>query len=115
MKKKANEEAVVETTEKKRPGRRPMTAAEKAAAAKLRAAEKEKASQRKTHSHLKPQVFVQYQSAEVDVSALEEAAKAEFHSVKKRALVTELRLYVKPEERMAYYVINGSHEGSIPF
>ena len=109
MKKKANEEAVVETTEKKRPGRRPMTAAEKAAAAELRAAEKEKAS------HLKPQVFVQYQSAEVDVSALEEAAKAEFHSVKKRALVTELRLYVKPEERMAYYVINGSHEGSIPF
>lgn len=109
MKKKANEEPVGEPKEKKRPGRRPMTAAEKTAAAKLRAAEKEKAS------HLKPDVFVQFQNVEVDVSALEEAAKSEFRGVKKRALVTELKLYVKPEERMAYYVINGSYEGSIPF
>lgn len=92
---------------KKKPGRRPMSAKEKAAAAKLRAAEKEKAA------NMKPEIVVQYQGGEMDVAALVETAKADFHSVKKRALVTALKLYIKPEEGAAYYVINEDYNGKI--
>ena len=94
---------------KKRPGRRPMTEKEKAAAAKLRAAEKKRAD------NLKPDVIVQYQDGEVDTASLVEAAKADFHQTKKRTLVTDLKIYIKPEDHMAYYIINGDHEGNIPF
>lgn len=92
---------------KKKPGRQPMTAEEKAAAAKLRAAAKEKAA------NMKPEFVLQYQGIETDMAALAEAAKADFHSVKKRALVTSLKLYIKPEEGAAYYVINEDYNGKI--
>ena len=95
--------------EKKRPGRKPMTPEEKAAAAGARAAEKAKAD------NLKPELFIQYQGDEIDLNALVEATKADFHAIKKRTLVTDLKLYVKPEDRMAYYVINEKNEGKISF
>lgn len=94
---------------KRRPGRQPMTVEEKEAAAKVRAAEKEKAD------NLKPAVIMQYQGCDVDLGVLVDAAKADFHMTKKRTLVTELKLYVKPEDHMAYYVINGTYEGKVPF
>ena len=94
---------------KKKPGRQPMTAEEKAAAAKARAEEKAKAD------NLKPEIFVQFQESEASIDALVEAAKADFRQTKKRTLITALKLYVKPEERMAYYVINESHEGKVSF
>lgn len=94
---------------KKRPGRKPMTATEKEAAAKARAAEKAKAE------NLKPTVIVQFQGNDVDMAALIEAAKADFHQAKKRALVTDMKLYVKPEERTAYYVINEEYTGSVSY
>jgi len=98
-----------EPKKQKRPGRKPMSAEDKEAAAKERAAIKEKAE------HLKPELFVQYQGAEIGIDALVEAAKADFHTTKKRTPVTDLKLYLKPEERMAYYVINGKYEGKISF
>lgn len=94
---------------KKRGGRKPMTAEEKAAAAKARAESKAKAD------NLKPTVIVQFQGSEVDLDTLVEAAKANFRETKKRTLVTDLKLYVKPEERMAYYVVNEKYNGSISF
>jgi len=94
---------------KKRCGRRAMTAAEKEAAAKARAEEKAKAD------NLKPVVVMQFQGSEVELSALVEAAKAEFHKEKKRTPVTDLKLYVKPEEHAAYYVVNGKYSGSISY
>ena len=109
MRRKASAKEAVESTEKKRPGRKPMTAEEKEAAAKLRAVEKEKAD------NLKPVLILQYQDADVDMTALAEAAKADFRSRKRRTLVTDLKLYVKPEEHTAYYVINGSAEGKVSF
>lgn len=96
-------------SEQKKAGRKPMTPEEKAAAAEARAAEKAKASQ------LKPEVFVQFQGNEFSMDAVVEAAKADFHATKKRTLVTDLKLYVKPEERVAYYVVNGKFEGKISF
>ena len=95
--------------EKKRPGRKPMSPEEKAAAEKVRAAEKAKAA------NLKPEFVIQYQGSDIDLGALAESAKADFHTAKKRTLVTGLKLYIKPEERTAYYVVNEKHEGKILF
>ena len=79
------------------------------AAAKLRAAEKEKAA------NLKPELMIQYQDIEVNTADLVDAAKADFHNAKKRTLITDLKLYIKPEDRTAYYVINETFNGKIPF
>lgn len=108
MPKKKTMEPAVEVQEKKRPGRKPQTPKEKEAAAKLRAAEKAKAE------HLKPELVLQYQGTETDLGALAEAAKAEFRGVHKRTLVTGLKLYIKPEDQMAYYVVNETFEGKLP-
>ena len=108
-KKEAAADAVPTSETKKRTGRKPMTAAEKEAAAKVRAQEKAKAE------NLKPEFVVQYQGADIDLAALAEAAKADFRQVKKRTLITELKLYVKPEEHTVYYVINGDCTGSIAY
>lgn len=109
MRRKVSDKEIIEPTEKKRPGRKPMTAEEKEAAAELRAAKKEKAD------NLKPIVILQYQGTDVDMAALAEAAKADFHRQKKRTLVTDLKLYIKPEEHVAYYVINDNFNGKISF
>lgn len=98
------------TTEKKgRGGRKPMTQEQKAAAAEARAAAKAQAD------NLKPEFIIQYQGTDTDLSVLVETAKADFRQTKKRTLITELKLYVKPEDSMAYYVINGQFEGKISF
>ena len=97
----ANKEA------KGRGGRKPMTPEQKAAAAEARAAEKAKADS------LKPEIIVQYQGGDIILDALVDAAKADFHASKKRTLVTGLKLYVKPEDGMAYYVVNDTFEGKI--
>lgn len=94
---------------KKKGGRKPMTAEEKTAVAKTRAESKAKANS------LKPTVIVQFQGAEVDLDTLVEAAKADFKQAKKRTPITDLKLYVKPEERTAYYVVNGKHNGSVSY
>lgn len=94
---------------KKRPGRKPMSPEEKAMAAAARAEEKAKAD------NLKPELVMQYQGTEIDLETLVGAAKADFHTQRKRTLVTGLKLYIKPEEQMAYYVINEEHKGRIPF
>lgn len=94
---------------RKRPGRKPMSPEEKTAAAAARAEEKAKAD------NLKPELVMQYQGAEIDLETLVEAAKADFHTQKKRTLITGLKLYVKPEEQTAYYVINDKYEGKISF
>lgn len=109
MDKEKTVSAAAEPAAKKKGGRKPMTAEEKAAAAKVRAESKAKAG------GLKPTVIVQFQGSEVDLDTLVEAAKADFRQAKKRTPVTDLKLYVKPEERMVYYVVNEKHSGSISY
>ena len=87
-----------------KPGRKPMSEKEKAAAEKKRAATKAMAMA------MKPVVYVQYQESEAEIGALVEAAKADFKAKKKRTPITDLKLYVKPEERAAYYVVNGDEK-----
>lgn len=93
----------------KKPGRKPMTAAEKAANAKARAEEKKKADA------MTPTLTMQYGGRDIDVKALVQAAKDDFKANHKRTLLTELNLYLKPEDSTLYYVANGSTEGKIKF
>lgn len=108
-KKKDNIPTKAEGNEKRKPGRQPMTPEQKEAAAKLRAAEKEKAE------NLKPELILQFQENDVNIAELVEAAKADFHKAKKRTLVTDMKLYIKLEDRAAYYVINGENKGQVAF
>lgn len=110
MRKKAETAAAVgEESTKPKASRKTMSPEEKEAAAKARALEKEKAQ------NMRPEIFVQYQGGEISMEALVEAAKENFHEGKKRTLITSLKVYVKPEERTAYYVVNETFEGKIPF
>lgn len=109
MEKKKPAGSATEPEAKKKGGRKPMTAEEKASAAKARTESKAKANS------LKPTVIMQFQGTEVDMDALVEAAKADFRQEKKRAPITDLKLYVKPEERVAYYVVNEKFNGSVAF
>ncbi len=109
MEKKKPAGSATEPEAKKKGGRKPMTAEEKASAAKARAESKAKADS------LKPTVIMQFQGTEVEVDALVEAAKADFRQEKKRTPITDLKLYVKPEERTAYYVVNETFNGSVAF
>jgi len=110
-KKTANKDVAAATKEPKtlkKPGRKPMTEAQKAAAAKQREAQK------KAAENMKPELILQYQNCETDVMALVEAAKADFKASHKRVLITGLKLYLKPEDGVAYYVINENESGKIP-
>ena len=80
-----------------------------------KAAQRRINKEKKIAENLDPQVVVQYQGADIDVSALEEAAKADFKASHKRVRILSLRLYVKPEERAAYYVINDAYEGRLEY
>ena len=68
MDKEKTVSTAAEPEAKKKGGRKPMTAEEKAAAAKTRAGSKAKAEL------LKPVVVVQFQGSEVDLDTLVEAA-----------------------------------------
>ena len=101
-------QAEKQATHKKR-GRRPMTATQKKASQRRIAAEKKQAAK------MVPAVLLQYQGIDTDITALVEAAKAEFKAAHKRTRILSLQLYLKPEERAAYYVVNGDFEGKLTF
>lgn len=60
-------------------------------------------------------LFVQYQDGEVNMAAIVEAVKEDFKAHNKRARISSLNLYLKPEEHTAYYVINDSINGKVTF
>lgn len=110
MKEKTTTQATAPVTEeavKTKAGRKVMTSAEKEAAAKARALEKEKAK------NMRPEIFVQYQGSEIGVDDVVEAVKKSFREEKKRTPITSLKMYVKPEDRAVYYVINEKFEGKL--
>lgn len=106
------QEIVQEAVPAKKPRkpRRKMTPEEKEEAARKRAERKAQAES------MKPAVYVQYEGAEVLIDDLIEAATANFRKERKRAKIIDLKLYIKPEERAAYYVINnGNSDGKIEY
>ena len=62
-----------------------------------------------------PNVILQYAGNEIDASTLAEAAVAQFRAEEKRTKITDFKLYVKPEERAAYFVINGGFTGKVEY
>lgn len=88
-------------TEKKKPGRKPGS---KNTTAKAETKKVEK----------KDEVFVQFAGEEYVVEEVMEKAKAAYIAEGHRACaIKSVRLYIKPEERKAYYVINDKAAGSI--
>ena len=61
------------------------------------------------------QVYIQFQDTEVEIGALMDAARAKFREEKKRTPIKELKLYIKPEEKAAYYVINEKFDGKVEY
>lgn len=62
---------------------------------------------------VKPELFVQVDFNEVDISNVVESAKADFRAKNGRVAVRSCKVYVKPLERAAYYVINGDVTGKV--
>ena len=94
---------------KPRKPRRKMTPEEKEEAARKRAERKAQAES------MKPAVYVQFEGAEAVIDDLIEAAKADFRKEKKLARIINFKLYVKPDEHAAYYVINDAYDGKIEY
>ena len=59
--------------------------------------------------------YVQYREEEADVNALVESVKAAFAAEHAGETPAEIRLYIKPEERAAYYVVNGVFNGCVKY
>ena len=58
-----------------------------------------------TRKKMVPAIVVQWDANEVSVDAILEKAKAEYKAEHKGA-ITSCNIYIKPQEGMAYYVIN---------
>lgn len=94
--------------------------AEKAVKATRKTAAKATDKVRKTAAkavgaEVSPVVYVQYQGEEEKIEDLVAAAKAAFAAEHARTKVTDLKLYIKPEERAAYYVVNEKFAGRVDF
>ena len=74
-----------------------------------------RAADKATRGESAPVVYVQYQGAEESVEDLVAAAKAAFAAEHSRTKVADLKLYIKPEERAAYYVVNEKFAGRVDF
>ena len=89
-------------TTKKAPAKKAAT--KKAAAEKVEAVETEKktAARKKTAT---AKVHVQWEGVEVVIADIVEKIKAEYKA-EHDDVISSFDIYVKPEEKMAYYVIN---------
>ena len=61
----------------------------------------------------KPEYYVQYAGREIDMDELAAQAKAAFKAENKRAAIMSCRIYLKPEDSAAYYVVNDTFFGKI--
>ena len=90
-------------------------------AEKIQKAEKvEKKAEKKTAAKPAAQkveeVLIQFGGEEWNVEQLKQAAQAAYVAEGHRAsTIKKLTVYVKPEERMAYYVVNDKITGSVAF
>ena len=54
-------------------------------------------------------------AATAEPEAKKKGGRKPMTAEKKRTPITDLKLYVKPEERVAYYVVNEKFNGSVSF
>ncbi len=101
------EEKKEAAAEAKKRGPKPKTEAQKAEDAKKRAELK------KAAANMVPEMFLQYQGGEVKLDAVVEKAKDAFKADHKRTPIVSLKMYLKPEDNAAYYVINETSAGKV--
>lgn len=89
----------------KKPGRKPMTEEQKAEAKRLR--------EEKKAAGVKTSVYLQFKGMEDNVDELIEAVRADYRAAHRRKPITDVKLYIKPEEYTVYYVVNGTHFGKV--
>ena len=73
-------------------------------------AEKKPAAKKTTTKKVKEFVCVQYAGNEYNVADIVERAKADYEGKK---AIKEIKVYIKPEDGMAYYVINEDVVGGV--
>ena len=100
-------EAVNTAVEKTEPVvRRAKAAAESAAKKAEPGPEAAKNAGRQAAAVVVPEIYVQYASRQHDCAALVERCKADFQNKHPGAPIRSCKLYIQPEDRMVYYVIN---------
>ena len=72
--------------------------------------EAEKAKAAPGRKKVKESLYIQYAGKEVESLEIMEKAKAAYAGDVKS--IKEIQVYVKPEENMAYFVVNGDETGS---
>ncbi len=108
-------DAVKETTEKvaKKAAKATKSAASKVKKEAKKVA-KETVKKVKEKKELVPEVFIQYEAIEAKtediIENIKKAYVADGHYV---AGIKDLKVYIKPEDGCAYYVINGSYAGNV--
>lgn len=58
-------------------------------------------------------MFVQFQGAEFAIDDLQKQAEKAYKAAGNTAAIEDIKIYVKPEEAKAYYVINGDVTGEL--
>jgi RNase P subunit RPR2 len=61
----------------------------------------------------KTEFYVQFAGRELDMEELAAKAKATFKEEHKRTAILSCRIYLKPEDNAAYYVVNDTYFGRI--
>lgn len=85
---------------------KPAKAPKAPKAEKVEKADKaEKAAARRSRPPLTPEVYVELGGKQYNVSDIVERAKADYR-VSHKVGVQSCKIYIKPEEGMAYYVVN---------
>lgn len=74
---------------------------------------KAKRAVKKAAAPAKPEVYLQFADKEVDTKAVVDAARAAFKAEVGRVAVKSCKVYLKPDESAAYYVINDDFTGKI--
>lgn len=94
---------------KSEPKAEKKTAASRTATAKASTTKKTAAKKTATPRKVKESVCLQYAGRELEVTDIVEKVKKSWTG----KTIKDIRVYLKPEESMAYYVINGEETGSI--
>ncbi len=98
--KKSNAKSVTEATTKTTPAKTEKTTKTTKKTVTKKSTEKKEVMET---------VFVQYAGQEYDINTIKAAVKKAWteETGKQESDITEIQIYVKPEEAAAYYVVNG--------
>lgn len=111
------EKTAKKTKEAAKKGAEAAKASAKKTSEKAKTAVKEKAETPKRKYSRKPakKIVVQFLGQEISEEELTERALAQFAATEGAVAVKTITLYIKPEDKAAYYVINEQYTGKVDF